>query len=244
MIRQAVPSEVLAFPRQDEAALRIGALIRDYGDAPFWRLYSGEDGSVAAIVGDRAVLCSGEDAEEMLLFLSMDPTVSAVRTDAATARLAAGYGFAQVSTGTLLRKNVAAAVSEETVELSPRRVWPLLSAVFGDVLPPFDVWYADVFHRFRHGSCHLCGVEREGTPVSVAMTVAETEGAALIGGVATAEAFRGCGFAASGVEALCRTLKKQGKQEILLAPKNESLIKWYATLGFVPCGTWGEASRL
>ena len=231
------------FAREDEAALRIAATVRDYGAAPFWRLYVGDGGSVFSVMGDRAALCAGDDAAEAVLFLSMDPSVAAVRTDAATARLLADCGFANVRTGTLLRCDALdEPAAREVREIPPREAWLLLCAVFGDTLPPFDAWYADVSHRVRHGGCRIAGAEEAGTLASVAMTVAESDRAVLIGGVATLPAARGRGLASACVAALCRMAQKEGKH-CLLAPKKETLIPLYARLGFTPCGTWGEATR-
>lgn len=59
------------------------------------------------------------------------------------------------------------------VSPAPREVYPLLCACFGDTLPPFESWYADVSHRLRHGHCRLVGVRAGETLAACAMTTAE-----------------------------------------------------------------------
>lgn len=59
------------------------------------------------------------------------------------------------------------------VSPTPREVYPLLCACFGDTLPPFESWYADVSHRLRHGHCRLVGIRAGETLAACAMTTAE-----------------------------------------------------------------------
>lgn len=243
MISLVTDRTAVRLPETSEAAIRIAATLRDYGTAPFWRLYVGEKGSVVAIVGETATLVAADDREDAALFLAMDPTVTYVRTDADTARLLCDDGFDEVRVGTTMRcLPFTATVSPKVRPLTPRQAYPLLHTTFGDALPPYDAWYADVSHRVRHGGCRIVGVVEGESPLSVAMTVAETDETLLVGGVATLPAFRKKGYASACVTALCAAGAAE-KKTLWIAPESAELVRFYERLGFTPCGTWGEAIR-
>ncbi len=274
MIRLCNPMTA-EIPEDSEAGVRIASLRDTYGDRPaVWRLYAGEGGSLLAVCGQTAVLLPGEDAEEAALFASMDPELRTVRTDAETAGLLRRLDFRACRTGEVLCRSAGVALpapdGARAQSVRPDTLYPLLTACFPGELPPYDVWYADVFYRVRRGRCRAAAVLREEGAVSAALTVAETAHSRLIGGVATLSAYRGRGYASACVAALaaaaedvplqqnrCRLtetapewqkLQSAGSDaaagpRCLLAPREAALIPWYVRLGFAPCGTWGEAVR-
>ena len=226
-------------PDDSDAAVKIAAQVRAYGlSRPFLRAYAGEGGSVLSVLDGAATLYPGQDADEALLFVRMSPDVGSLRTDAPTAgRFAASIGVTAVIGVTMEYRGDPVAI-DPVGSLTPRDAYPLLLAVFGETLPLYDVWYADVSHRLRHGVCRIAGVTEQGQAVSCAMTVAETETAWVIGAVATHPDFRGRGYASAAVRSLVAEGQAQGKR-VLISPKNEAARALYERLGFAARGTWG-----
>ena len=237
MIREVTALPPL--PEDSDAAVKIAAKARAYGlSRPFLRVYAGEGGSVLSVMDGVATLYAGSDADEALLFVCMSPDVHALRTDEETAaRFAASLGT-PCQTGVTMEYRGDPMVNASAETLSPRDAYPLLAEVFGESLPPFDVWYADVSHRVRHDMCRIAGVTEQGKTVSCAMTVAETETVWMIGAVATHPACRGRGYASAVVRSLVASGQAAGKR-VLISPKNEAARSLYERLGFAVCGTWG-----
>ena len=225
---------------EGEAAVKIGALVAAYGlDAPFLRVYVGEDAVFAIMDGD-AVLWG--DSDEARLFLTMDPAVRRVRTDEKNALRLADMWQAEAVCGSVMTPAVSMTRSEEVEALTPREYWEVISPVFADSLPPFDAWYTAVSHRVRHGLCHLMGVREDGKPVAAAMTTAEDGDRLLIGAVATLPDYRGRGYAGKLVTTLAAMGQEQ-KKTVLLSPKNEGAERLYARCGFAVCGRYGQVER-
>lgn len=99
--------------------------------------------------------------------------------------------------------------------------------------------YVDLSHRLRHGFCHAVGLRREdGSLCAAAMTVAESETEAVVGGVCTAPEERGKGLAPAAVQRLCAALQKERKTVFLFA--GEERVAFYRRLGFSCCGAWEQ----
>ncbi len=243
MIARVTAAQAVLWTPDSEAALRQCGQFAAYGaDRDFMRFYVDEQGNRLSILENAAVLHAVSDTEEMRLFLTMDPTIHSVRTDAATAALLAADWQTEFETEAVMQAPSSAQSSPFVQTLTPREVYPVLQAGFGDAIPPFDVWYADVHHRFRHGLCRVIGVVENGVPVACAMTVAECDGAALIGAVATAPSARGKGYASSCVLTLSAILQAENKR-VLLSPKNEYAHRLYERLGFTVTEQWGSVKK-
>lgn len=78
---------------------------------------------------------------------------------------------------------------------------------------------------------------KRGTLCAAALTNAETEQTAMIGGVLTASAYRGQGLSQAVCSALCCDLLREGKQPVLYweSPAAGAV---YRNLGFRAIGTW------
>ena len=223
-----------------EAGMRIAAQIVAYGlSQPFFLVYKGEGGSVLSVLDGAATLLAGDDADEALCFVSMSPQVTSLRTDGDTATaFAAARGLA-VRTGNVLKAPGGMKPTGSAKKVAPAAYYPLAKRVFGESMPPFDAWYADVSHRLRRDKCRLVAVYDRETPVSGGMTVAESETAWLLGAICTDENYRKRGYAAACVTALVSVGQARGK-DVYIAAKNEAAQHLYEGLGFTVCGTWGQ----
>ena len=83
-------------------------------------------------------------------------------------------------------------------------------------------------------------VVRDGVPVSMAMTVAETQQAAVIGAVVTAPSYRRQGLASRCITNLLAQLAD--KRTVWIAPVDTIAEQLYARLGFTICESqkWAE----
>lgn len=222
-----------------EAAVRIEGLCRAYDGTGVVRRFVDGYGGVMSLCDGHAVLQVESLTTEWALFIAMQPEVLSVRTDAPTAQALGAALEGRVNCGEVMcaPRGIAGAAPES---VTPREMYPVLQAGFGEAAPAFEPWYADVMLRLRRGVCRTaCVRSPEGEAVSVAMTVAEGRKTALIGAVATHPDHRRRGYAGACVSALARQLQAEGKR-VLLSPKNAGAAAVYAGLGFAVCGTWGE----
>ncbi len=242
MIRAADNQALSVLLPDNEAALRILGTAAAYGtDRPFCRFWTDENGGALMIAEGVATLHAPPCADEWLTFLTMSPEVHTVRTDAKTARELAALWGVQAECGEVMRAGDVSVCGAATVT-PPAPLYPLIASVFGEAVPPFDGWYADVHHRLRRGRFHARAVREGGEVRSCAMTVAECDAAALLGAVATHPAARGRGLASACVTALTHDCRQNG-QEVYISPKNAAAAALYARLGFTVCGEWGKVQR-
>lgn len=242
MIRTADSEALATLSPNSEAALRILGAVAAYGtDRSFCRFWTDENGGALMIAEGGATLHAPHGADEWLTFLTMSPEVHTVRTDGKTARTLADRWGVSATCGEFMHAG-AVALCGAAVITPPAPLYPLISAVFGEAVPPFDSWYADVHHRWRHGRFHARAICEGDTVRSCAMTVAECDTAVLLGAVATHPAARGHGFASACVTALVQDCR-HGGQEVYISPKNEAAAALYARLGFTVCGEWGKVQK-
>ncbi len=213
MIARADSAAVALWKPDNEAALRQCGQFAAYGaERDFLRFYQDDSGNRLSVFENAATLYAVDDAEEMRLFLTMDPTVISVRTDAQTARLLSLDWGVSYDTEAVMAAPKDAAAFERVSEIALKDSYSVLLEGFGkEALPPFDSWYTDVHHRVRHGVCRLVGVYDNDKAAASAMTVAECDSAALIGAVATCPSARGKGYASACVLTLAALLQKEGK---------------------------------
>lgn len=242
MIRVASNEMLSALLPNNEAALRILGAVSVYGsDRPFCRFWTDENGGALMIAEGVATLYAPVFTEEWETFLTMSPEVHTVRTDAVTAHKLAVCWGSEPLCGQVMRAQSVALCGESVVP-TPAQLYPLIRAVFGEAVPPFDGWYADVHHRFRRGRFHARAVCEGENVLSCAMTVAECDVAVLLGAVATHPAARGRGYASACVTALTHTCRESGK-DVYISPKNDAAAALYTHLGFTVCGEWGKVQK-
>ncbi len=239
MIHAATVNEIVGLPSAQEALLRIRGAAEVYGvDRPFCRFWTDGNGGALMISEGVATMYPADALDEWALFLTMSPDVKTVRTTAEAARKLAELWNAELQCGRVMRAEDIA-VCGQAAEVPPATLYPLISDVFGESIPPFDAWYADVHHRLRHGAFHSRAVCEEERVLSCAMTVAQCEDAVLIGAVATHPTARGRGFASACVTALTQAYRQKGVT-VYISPKNEAAEALYSRLGFTVCGEWGR----
>ena len=105
--------------------------------------------------------------------------------------------------------------------------------------PEFDSFYVDVNHKLRHHTMRLCGIEDNGKLAALAMTVAESETAAVLGAVACAPEYRRKGYGSIVVKHLTNALVAENKRVYLHRAQNAN-VRFYQKLGFTECGQWRE----
>lgn len=241
MIRLAVEKDFYR-PVTDLASLRIAALWEAYGDVPFIRYYTdGEGGLLAVMDGVGFFSVAGDLTEEWIAFLSMVPDLQRLCCSGEVGKTVSVLTRWPCRTSVVLEyKGERPSVGEDICRTpSLPAVYALLQQCF-DTLSPFEAWYPDVSHRVRHDCCMLACKLAEDRVVSTAMTVAQADGHALLGQVATDPAFRCRGYAASCLLDLVG--RWQGKH-LYIIPANDNARILYEKLGFCPQGTWAELIR-
>ncbi len=228
----------------DESELRICSLKRAYGLAvPFIQFFADDDGAIASVMDRVCTLyCASLPSDEWCEFLQMNGNIKVIHTNADIAAfLARRWGISHEKGCVLCRESL---LSEKPLheynihDVSLRDIYGVLSKTFCE-FPSFDSWYVDASHRHRHGCCHIVTEKQNDQPISVAMTIAETEDMALIGCVATLPEHRGRGAASRCIHQLMGFLKQR---RILISPSDAHSEGLYRKLGFLPYGTWGEVS--
>ncbi len=220
---------------------RIRALWECYGAVPFLRFYVGDDGSAAAVLDGQAIVYAvPSEREELALFVSMQPDITSLLADEETAEAVAAQWDSTVQVFPVMRCEAPQA-AEPLRSAAPRELYAFLEPVFPG-LPPFEGWYMDVCYRERHGFCRNVAVRDGECIVSSAMTTAEWNGGALIGGVATAPTHRRRGLAGRCVGTLTAALQGEGRL-VYICPKNEGAQRLYTALGFAVCGSVALTER-
>ena len=243
MIRRATECD-FSSDISNESLLRIFALKRAYGlDVPFIQYFADENGSLAAIMDGFCVFhCAHECCDEWRVFFAMHSDIAVLHAEESIVRALSLNSQRNVTSGEILRLSQMSSYSplhKSSQETPPfREIYAVLSDTF-DNIPRFDSWYVDASHRVRHGCCHIVGEYVDKTLAAVAMTVAETEDVALIGGVATLPDYRGRGLATSCITQLISQLSQK---TLFIAPSSDDSARLYKKLGFVPFGTWAEVT--
>lgn len=226
-----------------EAAIRIAAAYETYGlHTHFLQLFA-DDAATRMSMMDGVATVHAPDGltDEWLCFLSMQPDVRVVRTDAATAAVLARAWDVPCKSGDFMTYSgdlPSVLMSQPTVRFED--LYAFLTDYFS--LPPFDSWYVDVSHRVRHGCCHMATVVRDDRVVCNAMSVAETNDDVLLGAVATHPQWRRQGLAAGCVRHLIGLLSDT--RRIHISPVDDNAKRLYEKIGFSVSGSWGEVTRI
>jgi len=106
-------------------------------------------------------------------------------------------------------------------------------------LPTREAWRDRLSDQLAFRTLFLIE-DTEGRVVSAALSSAEGGGAAMLGGVATLDEYRGLGLSTLCVGALCEELFAQGVRSVGLfyLKDNVPAARVYARLGFKPASEW------
>ena len=242
MIRTALESDFSTLPG-DECAVRIHSLKCAYGlDAPFIRYYADECGGLLTVMDGTGVLYCVDNVEEWLVFIAMNPDIFHVHCPAAIGRQLLTYGSWQGREGAVLKYSGNRNFAPSTVCDAPHlpRVHALLDQCF-ESMASLNAWYPDVSHRIRHNCAKIAVILDGEQVVSTAMTVAETDTAAVLGQVATHSDYRGRGYAKTCINSLISRCKDK---TLYILPMTDIAHSLYVKMGFVPDGEWAELQRV
>lgn len=110
-------------------------------------------------------------------------------------------------------------------------------------LPLYESFHLDMSHKIRHNGAKVVGLVKYKQLAACAMTVAETEQAAVIGAVAVKPDYQGKGLGKTMVEGLVEMCSDKNQTDIYVYCNTEKNRQFYESLGFVNCGTWAEIER-
>lgn len=241
MIRQAAESDFDTFSA-DECLLRIHSLKRAYGTSiPFVRYYADDCGGLLSVMDGTGVLYCVENIEEWLIFITMNPDIANLHCSAAIGRQLMAQGW-QGREGVVLK--YAGERDFPPIELCETPSLPAVHALLCecfDSMAALNAWYPDVSHRIRHDCAKIATILDGEKVVSTAMTVAETDTAAVLGQVATHTAYRGRGYAKTCINSLISRCKDK---TLYILPMTDYAHSLYVKMGFVPDGEWAELQRI
>lgn len=243
MIRIATDSD---FPQavDCECALRICALNRAYGCAnSFLRFYTDGEGSMLSLMDGVGVLyCPNGVNEEWIVYLAMNPEIHTIHCSGQNAKAILSTGMWSATNGVVMKYDGGSVQEPQGICTDPYlpTVYELLKEHFAGI-PSFDAWYPDASHRVRHQLCHVASIIDGDKVVSSAMTVAESEDAALLGQVVTHPDYRRRGMAAKCLKSLMFRCKAK---TLYILPVDNYAQQLYEKLGFSVCGDWAELKKL
>lgn len=242
MIRRALATDI-PDSGNDESLIRICALKKAYGcDVSFIQYFTDDDEGFLSVMDGVGVLYAPAITDELQVFLSMNPDIHTLHCPGAIGQALLESGDWQGRVGDVLLYNGPLVSQDPSVCTSPYLpdVYALLQENFPHVAP-LDYWYPDVSHRVRHDCCHIACIIRDNRVISTAMTVAETDSAAILGQIATAPAFRRQGMAAACIKSILSACKDK---QLYILPITEQAAHLYRSLGFTPCGSWAELQKI
>lgn len=227
---------------------RILSWFKCYGNIyPFcdlWLIYRSADlGAIGAICryhGTLSIACNMEvDFEELAQFI---PTTGAVEVECLEPimeRLLPMLSYTDLRRGVVMgldprqpRRKPALDKPIET-EVNIAQVHSLLCSCFEHFAQeaPFSFWYVDASARFRKADCFAVSIVENSQTVSTAGVYQSCDSSALIACVATAQEYRGRGYAARCINHCLDKLAQSGKMAYLVTA-SDSLVDYYSTLGF------------
>ena len=231
----------------DPFACRIISLCNSYDPGlvfvDYW-LIGDENGCTGAIARNGSnfilFLTDDSDLEEISSFMRV-AGASAVICDG---RFNLELNGCKTLEGKVLVRNTAFEEDETGlcfVQPDIRQAYDLIvkSADENFVPPKFEDFYVDVNHKLRHNTARLCGIEENGRVVAAAMTVAESDGAAVLGAVSCDPEYRRRGFGSSLIRHITNILAGENKSVYLHRAKNANAA-FYTNLGFSEYGDWRE----
>lgn len=183
------------------------------------------------------------DFDELCMFIKM-VGASCVMCHASCA---AQLHMTPARTGIIMKWN--ACLAEKTnIQVSPnlQQVYSVLQACGSETfqVPAFEPFYLDMSHRIRHGGATAVGYRKEEKLIACAMTVAETEYAAIIGAVAVLPEYQRQGIGTVIVQSLLHSCMEKHQRHIYVYCNSEENALFYRTMGFTDSGVWAELEQI
>lgn len=100
----------------------------------------------------------------------------------------------------------------------------------------FGNWYVELSHKLRHGETKISVVRKDNKPVSIAMTMAETDRSAVIGSVRTLNEYTGRGYAKAVCGNIADRLLAEDKKIFICAEDN--IFPFYEKIGYKKYSKW------
>lgn len=242
-------SNLLSVAGNDPFACRIISLYNSYNAelafVDYWLVNADETGECKGAVarnGTNFIIYLADDSviEEVSAFIRVAGASSVLCDDRFELDL---YGGTSVS-GFVLERNVPIDFDDENIKFTEpdiKSVYDLLVKCADDNFTPpaFDEFYVDVNHKIRHNAIRMTSINSSDCLAAVAMTVAESTNASVLGAVACDPEYRKHGYGSAVVRHLTNMLINEGKTVYLHRAENANA-NFYANLGFKEIGKWKE----
>lgn len=156
-------------------------------------------------------------------------------------------GFEKLSAGDVLRfenKMFPQEKVAQEIEI-PAHAYELLQKNTGISIAKTDYlpWLSDYVQRKKYFGAKIFGIYDDGKLASSAMTLAETEKSALLGGVVTDKNYRKNHLATNVLYTLTDKLTQENKKEIFIYTYEVKNTVLYEKIGFRKIGEWGRTDR-
>lgn len=239
--------EVQAISADDPFACRIISLCKSYNPdlvfVDYWLVQdeNGENTGAIARNGSNFILFLTDDSdiEEISSFMRV-AGASAVICDG---KYELDFTGGKTLEGRVLVRNTAYNDEDELSFIEPdiKSAYELIqkSADENFIPPNFEDFYVDVNHKLRHNTSRLIGIVENGEAAAVAMTVAESDRAAVLGAVSCDPEYRRRGFGSSLIKHITNILVEENKAVYLHRAENDN-VEFYKNLGFTEYGSWRE----
>ena len=228
--------------------LCIANMYENYPFADFWIQKQEEAGQPTAYLSKMDGVITlfvheNADFDELCMFIKM----IGARCIMCHASCAEQLHITPLRTGTIMKLNTHL-IKQTNRKVSPNlhQVYSVLQACRSKAfqVPEFEPFYLDMSHRIRHGGATAVGYEKEEKIIACAMTVAETERAAIIGAVAVLPEYQRQGIGTSVVQSLLyRCMVKYQKHIYVYCNSKENAL-FYRTIGFTDSGVWAESEQI
>ena len=199
-----------------------------YGlDRVFAQFWTDETAAYGKLDGVMRICGTISDAEEAKAFLYAVGAEQVV----CSAENAQILNLNIAERGVILTKQLAESTAVGAEEVSPRKVYDVLHAC--DMVGDFEPFYLDLSHRLRH-DCAVCTALNEADSMAAAAVAVFGAECALITAVAVRPELQRKGL---GKAVMRKLEEKLSGRVYLLRAENENE-RFYASLGYMPCGTW------
>lgn len=238
MIRPASVSDFQKTASADPFLTRILSLYQCYGEGldfvAFW--VQEKDGAVTSAVSrfeDKFSLwlTADSDLEEIAAFIRFQGAGSCLYNAAFALDFPAQM---PAISGQVLEYVAEDYISDlEIYQPDFKELYALLKACESPIfiVPEYMLFLSDVVHRSNRGKCSIRAVKIDGQLASSVMTVAETQGAVILGAVATHPDYRRRGLSRELVRTLATTIRREGRRVYVLSA-SEVNTKFYQNSGF------------